>query len=238
VSCPDSGLARLDAREIVTSVDGKPKMFHRGGWGFAGDDPASAVHYGHVLLSDIDSVGLRFERADSANRASGAPATRWVTTRTAPWAGTGQQAGNGTACDTLSAAAETVVVRSIPGDMRYLNSAGTSAIPYAIYGDPSEDLGPAADRARGIRYTMLTWSWVNVRGGGVARALVRDGAPFRRCVDVPAIRLSSVADASAQHVTGWVEAVYGAIPSGGGALYGWIVARHRHGEEPVVTHLK
>ena len=129
-------------------------------------------------------------------------------------------------------------MRSIPDDMRYLNSAQTGAIRYAIYGDPSEDLGPAADRARGIRYTMLTWSWINTRGGGVARALVKDGAEFRRCTDVPAIRLSSVSDAPTKAVTGWVEAVYGAIRSGDGLLYGWIVAQHRHGREAVVEHLR
>jgi hypothetical protein len=238
VSCPDPGLARLDAREIVTGADGAPMLFHRGGWGFSGDDPASEVHYGHLLLSDIDPTGLRFERADSASRDTGAPASRWIPARTAPWMGQGQQAGNGTACDTLSATPSIVSVQSIPGDMKYLNSAQTNAIPYTIYGDPSEDLGPAADRARGIRYTMLTWSWINTRGGGVARALVRDGTPFRRCVDVPAIRLSSVADAQSQRTTGWVEAVYGAIPSGNGLLYGWLVARHQHDGEDVVAHLK
>jgi hypothetical protein len=57
-------------------------------------------------------------------------------------------------------------------------------------------------------------------------------------VDVPAIRLSSVADAQSQRTTGWVEAVYGAIPSGNGLLYGWLVARHQHDGEDVVAHLK
>jgi hypothetical protein len=122
--------------------------------------------------------------------------------------------------------------------MKYLNSAKTGAIPYAIYGDPSEDLGTPADRRRGIRYTMLTWSWINTRGGGVARALVKDGAEFRRCKDVPAIRLTSVADAATQAPTGWVEAQYGAIRSGERWLYGWIVAEHRHGGEMVVEHLR
>jgi xylan 1,4-beta-xylosidase len=238
VSCPAPGLARLDAREIVTGADGKPMLFHRGGWGFVGDDPWSPVHYGHLLVADLDTVGLRFERPDSASRAAGAPARRWVAARTAPWIGPGQQAGNGAPCDSLAASPSLVSVQSIPGDMRYLNSAQTSAIPYTIYGSPAHDLGPAADRARGIRYTMLTWSWINTRGGGVARALVSEGTAFRRCLDVPAIRLSSVSDARTKAPTGWVEAEYGAIASGNGPLYGWIVAKHRHGEEPVVEHLR
>lgn len=230
VSCPEAGLARLDAREIVMSADGRPMLFHRGGWGFVGNDPESAVHYGHVLLADIDTTGLRFERTDSTRR--------WVPAPTAPWSGKGQQAGNGTACEALSAAPLRVAVHSIPDDMRYLNSARTQAIRYAIYGSPATDLGPPADRARGVKYTMLTWSWINVRGGGVARALVKDGEAFYRCTDVPPIRLAAVSDAQTKTITGWVEAVYGAIRAGDGRrLYGWIVAAHRHGTDAVVRHL-
>jgi hypothetical protein len=43
VWCPQPGMARLDAREIVRGADGRPKLFHRGGGGWAGLDPASAV---------------------------------------------------------------------------------------------------------------------------------------------------------------------------------------------------
>lgn len=230
VSCPERGMARLDAREIVVTADGRPMLFHRGGWGFVGNDPASAVHYGHVLASELDSVGLRLVRGDSSRR--------WVPAPTAPWPGRGQHAGNGTACDARATAPYHVAVHSIPGDMKYLNSARTSAIPYAIYGSPAEDLGPTADRARGVKYTMLTWSWINVRGGGVARALIADGALVYPCTDVPPIRLASVSDPRTKTITGWVEAIYGAIRAGDGRwLYGWIVSAHRHGTEPVVAHL-
>ncbi|HEU4630715.1 MAG TPA: hypothetical protein VFS08_13270, partial [Gemmatimonadaceae bacterium] len=216
VSCPEPGLARLDAREIVLDTEGRPMLFHRGGWGFVGNDPASAVHFGHVLAAELDTVGLRFVRADTGNY--------WTPAPTTPWSGEGQQAGNGTACAAL-AEPQHVAVHSIPGDMRYLNSARTNAIAYAIYGSPAEDLGTPADRARGVKYTMLTWSWINTRGGGVARALVADGDEFRRCTDVPPITLASVADADTQRITGWVRAVYGAIRAGDGQpLHGWLVA--------------
>lgn len=238
VSCPERGMARLDAREIVVAANGEKMLFHRGGWGFAGNDPGSAVHYGHVLLSDIDSSGLEYARFDPAERRQGAPRGRWVKAATEPWIGEGQKRGNGSACASLESEPHIVSVHSIPGDMRYLNTPQTASIAYAIYGDPSEDLGPAADRARGIRYTMLTWSWINVRGGGVARALVEDGDEFYRCTDVPPIRLASVADVETKRPTGWVEAVYGAIRAGDGEkLYGWIVSSHRHGSEQVVHHL-
>jgi len=231
VSCPDTGMARLDAREIVVAADGSAMLFHRGGWGFAGNDPGSAVHFGHVRIADLDSAGLRFVRDSTSHR--------WVDAATSPWEGPGQQRGNGSACAARSAAPMIVTVQSIPGDMRYLNSRQTAAIPYAIYGDPSEDLGPATDRTRAVRYTMLTWSWINTRGGGVARAIVPDGARFYPCTDVPAITLGSVADAETKSSTGWVEARYGAIRAGDGRwLYGWIVARHQHTAGPVVGHLK
>jgi hypothetical protein len=240
VSCPERGMARLDAREIVRSADGAEMLFHRGGWGFAGNDPASAVHYGHILMSDIDSAGYKYERAAAAAaRPDSSPRGRWIPAPTQPWTGKGQEAGNGAACDSLSSKPYTVHVHSIPADMKYLNSAQTTTIPYAIYGSPATDLGPEADRARGIRYTMLTWSWINVRGGGVARALVKSGEKFYRCADVPAIRLASVNEAQQKTPTGWVEAVYGAIPTGDGhQLYGWIVSAHRHGSDDVVRHLE
>ena len=237
VWCPEPGMARLDARELVPAADGRPMLFHRGGWGFAGNDPASAVHYGHILVADLDTVGLRYQRPAPG---SAVPyAERWSKAPLVPWVDEGQRAGNGSACARRSSQPERVVVRSIPGDMKYLNTAGTAAIPYAIYGDPSEDLGTPADRARGIRYTMLEWSWINRRGGGVARALVRDGGELYRCEDVPPIRLAAVADAETRTQTGWVEAVYGGIRTGGGGwLYGWLVSAHRHGSEPVVAHLE
>ena len=239
VWCPERGMARLDARELVVAADGGAMFFHRGGWGFAGNDPGSAVHYGHVLASDIDTIGYKYVRTAPAARLEGAPAGRWVAAPTAPWPGKGQQDGNGTSCGALSSEPYTVSVQSIPGDMKYLNTAQTHAIPYTIYGDPSEDLGPPADRSRGIKYTMLTWSWINVRGGGVARALIRNGENFYRCTDVPPIRLAAVADAQTKIPTGWVEAVYGAIRTGDRRwLYGWTVSAHRHGDGAVVEHLR
>ena len=237
VTCPEPAMARLDARELVRLADGRTMLFHRGGWGFVGDDPASAVHFGHVLSSDIDTIGLLYVR-DTVVPSPGTPRGRWVTVPVAPLAGKGQLAGNGTACLDRQAEPYRISVQSIPNDMRYLNSRQTNAIPYAIYGNPSEDLGTAADRARGVKYTMLTWSWINTRGGGVARALLRDGEEFYRCMDVPPIQLASVSDATTKTVTGWVTAVYGGVRAGSGDwLYGWAVQAHQHGSEPVRVHM-
>ncbi len=239
VWCPENGLARLDAREIVTAADGSRMYFHRGGWGFSGNDPLSAVHYGHVRASDINTAGLRYFRSDSVSTLPAVPKGQFRPAPTEPWNGKGQQAGNGTPCSAPANLPLKVRVRTIPPDMSYLNSRQTGSIPYAIYGDPSEDLGPVSDRARGIRYTLLEWSWVNVRGGGVARALVPDGANFFPCLDVPSITLASVSDAQTKEHTGWVRAMYGAIRTGNGSLiYGWIVSAHRHAGHSVVRHLE
>ncbi len=238
VWCPAPGLARLDARELVPARNGERMLFHRGGWGFVGQDSGSAVHYGHILASDIDTSGLKFQRIDSVSGLPSVPRGKWIEARTLPWAGKGQAAGNGSACDGLSVSAMTVRVRSIPADMNYLSSRQTSSIPYAIYGDPSEDLGAREDRTRHIKYTLLEWSWINVRGGGVARALVKEGEKFFPCTDVPSIVLASVSDAQSKHHTGWVSAIYGAIPTAdNGRLYGWMVSAHRHGGDPVIFHL-
>ena len=237
VTCPAPAMARLDARELVRLADGRAMLFHRGGWGFVGDDPASAVHFGHVLASDVDTLGLLYVR-DTVAAAPGSPRGRWVEAPVKPLAGKGQQDGNGTACEARQAQPHRISVQSIPNDMRYLNSRQTNAIPYAIYGNPSGDLGTPADRARGVKYTMLTWSWINTRGGGVARALLKDGEEFHRCMDVPAITLASVADADSKRVTGWVRAVYGGVRAGDGEwLYGWAVEAHQRGAEPMVSHM-
>lgn len=235
VPCPSRGMARLDARELVGLADGRTMLFHRGGWGFLGDDPASAVHFGHVLSADVDTVGLMYVKADTLRGLAG----HWVAAPLRPWTGKGQQDGNGAACDARSTEASRISVQSIPGDMRYLNSRQTGAIPYAIYGDPSEDLGTPADRSRGVKYTMLSWSWINTRGGGVARALLHDGEAFYVCTDVPPIKLASVAEAETKTVSGWVTAVYGAVRAGNGAwLYGWAVSAHQHGAERPVLHMR
>ncbi|MEO7455777.1 MAG: hypothetical protein ABIY52_05900 [Gemmatimonadaceae bacterium] len=236
VFCPQRGMARLDAREVVRATDGSEMVFHRGGWGFAGDDPASAVHFGHVRVAELDTTGLEYLRADTL---AGETRGRWVPAATRTWAGPGQSQGNGSACGQRSPTPLHVVVQSIPGDMRYLNTRQTNAIPYAIYGNPAGDLGVATDRARGVRYSMLTWSWINARGGGVARALLRDGQEFFPCTDVPVIQLASVAEHERKDVTGWVAAVYGAIASGDGKwMYGWTVYAHRHRDEGVVQHMR
>ena len=108
---------------------------------------------------------------------------------------------------------------------------------YITYGDPGNDQGGSAEIATGVHYTLLSWSWVNVQGGGVARGLMEDDATFRRCTDVPSIKLQTVVDSDGRKTNGWVQAIYGATKSGAGVVYGWTVYAHQYGSQPVVQHL-
>lgn len=61
------------------------------------------------------------------------------------------------------------------------------------YGDPGFDQGAPGVRGL-VHYTDLSWSWINVHGGGVLRALLKEGDDFARCDGVPSIVLNSVND--------------------------------------------
>ncbi|MEO5873247.1 MAG: hypothetical protein ABIT91_25655 [Gemmatimonadaceae bacterium] len=76
---------RASTRELVGLAAGRTMLFHRGGWGFLGDDPASAVHFGHMLASDVDTVGVMYVKADTVRRVPG----HWVAAPTRPWTGQG-----------------------------------------------------------------------------------------------------------------------------------------------------
>lgn len=83
---------------------------------------------------------------------------------------------------------------------------------------------------RGQGYTYLSWSWVDVAGGGVVRALVRDGDIFYPCA-VHSLTTHSVAS------PGWVKVLYGMVQSNGHHYYGWLVHSHAYGNGPTVMHL-
>lgn len=148
---------------------------------------------------------------------------------------------NGEPCGHLEDHARRVHVKAIDDatlDMHYYNSAGTmvSGALYETYGNGFSGVDTGD-------YTLLSWNWINQRGGGVARSVVRDGATFRICTDVPIITLASVD--SGGNRNGWVSAVYGRIHTGGdstirgnnGYQYGWIVQAHARGDGHAVAHL-
>jgi hypothetical protein len=85
---------------------------------------------------------------------------------------------------------------------------------YSVYGRP---LGGAA-------FALMSWSWVDVAGGGIARAAVAAGALFHPA-NVQPITLSSAAGPG-RPANGTVTVRYGYVSGGGERLYGWMVTSH------------
>jgi hypothetical protein len=206
--CPD-GTARLDAREIIDTPNGR-LYFHRGGYGYVG---GGDVKYGHLWIADL---------------------AKHVDTTPSP-------AGNGKPCAAAKSGPNEghyeIRPRALEPDMHYCKTNSSCDTPattngYSSYGDPAQQ-GSHADP--NIHYTYLDWSWINVAGGGVVRAILPDGAVFHRC-DVPAIKLATVTEHG--KVNGWVKAIYGKTRQGSEWIYGWVVHSHRYEEGPVVYHVE
>jgi hypothetical protein len=179
-------------------------VFHRGGNGF--ERPYEAK-YGHVALDDLAG-------------SPGAPIPSGGH-RGAPAATTGDEL--------------TVRVHSIPATMHYKRPQDTRrgdnrGAKFLHYGDPGSDQGDRHD----IHYTYLLWSLPNVRGGGMVRALLRDGTPVEPC-DVRRVQMDSFDRSGA--VNGSVEGAYVRVDTGYAELYGWVVAAHVQPARDPVRHL-
>jgi hypothetical protein len=217
-----TGQIRLDLHEVVDSSAG-PLVFHRGGTGYV---DAQNVRYGQVLVSELN-----------------APLPNPV-----PSGG-----GRGQPCQTLLPQAYKVSVQPIPQDMKYKspddaggNNAGAS---YLHYGDPAAQQGDQNPQKYStdpnqIHYSTLTWSWIDVGGGGHNRILLAPDQDIRLC-DVEPIRRDSWAPSSVApdgQVNGWVIARYVQTHvDNGPALYGWMVWQHHYdgdGTGVVVDHFR
>lgn len=206
--CKDGEL-RLDARELLQTKDGKHLAFHRGGYGYVnGGD----VKYGHVWIGDVqDHVALEPETAGNG----------------APCAASTNPATMGTYA---------IDVKPLPSEMNFCKTKGGCDTPeltngYSSYGDPAAQGSGAAS---GIHYSYLSWSWINVAGGGVVRAVLPEGQVVHRC-DVPSIKLDSVREDGSKN--GWVRAIYVRAAVGDQWVYGWIVHSHSY-EGTTVYHVK
>lgn len=232
-----SGQVRLDAHEALHTAHGLIH-FHKGGQGYS--DPR--VPYGHVAAADIrggDTV--RVQRPHSLPPEWGAPSA-------ISGGGWDPDRRNGRGCEPVPGLAYRIRIvpagsaEAIPTDWQYKpNQTGSRFAKYA-------DAGPE-QAAGGAHYGYLVWSWLTrgdgittSGGGGMVRALVRDGQPFHRCA-VGAIDSRAYAPGTDREV-GRVTAVYGKTRSSpdGPWLYGWWIASHRAlrtdgGDGPAVRHL-
>jgi hypothetical protein len=208
------GHLRLDHHEVLPTPEGE-LVFHRGGTGYA---DAENVKYGHVAVAELAS-------------APGPPV---------PSGG-----GRGRACPLSTrpqdANGHVVRVRQAPLDMLYKRPQDPPAgkiktgAKWMHYADPGAGQGDRHD----IHYSVLCWSWLNARGGGMLRGLLREGELFQRC-DVRSIRMGSWDKAG--NPNGSVVAVYGRILRAGHVLFGWAMYSHRYdphgGRGETVYHLE
>ena len=140
---PD-GQLRLDLHERLATPDGD--LFHRGGFGYVDGEN---VKYGHVSVA----------RSCSAHCAPGPLGRR-------TWGTKSRRAGAAVTPGYL------IRVRQIPNAMLYKRPsdppAGQTKVgsEWMHYADPGSGQGDRHD----IHYSVMTWSWLNVRGGGINRA--------------------------------------------------------------------
>jgi hypothetical protein len=102
----------------------------------------------------------------------------------------------------------------IASEQRYQGHATRGWYTYSVYGRP----------VGGARFALMSWSWIDVAGGGIARAAVAEGELFH-LADVRALTLVSGAG-EGQPPNGTVKARYGFVSGGSGRLYGWMVTSH------------
>ncbi|HEY2602658.1 MAG TPA: hypothetical protein VGI67_13960, partial [Thermoleophilaceae bacterium] len=144
-----------------------------------------------------------------------------------PGAPTPSGGGRGASCPALLDARYAVQIASIPDTMHYKPNSSSSK--FDRYGDPGSAQGDRHD----IHYSYLLWSFLNVGGGGMVRALLQDGQVVAPC-DVDPVLMNAYDTGST--VDGTVLARYVRTEMGGTPLYGWMVWEHQSGSDPVIEH--
>lgn len=221
MSC-QPGQIRLDAHEALRTSRGL-LHFHKGGQGYAD----SRVPYGHISAADI--VG---GDAVVTQRPLSLP-TEWGAPSAARGGGWDPDHRNGRGCEPSPRTALRIAIvpqgsrDALPNDWQYKPNQTSSR--YAKYADAGPEQGAGT-----AHYAYLVWSWMlrgdgltTSGGGGMVRALLRDGQPFYRCAVAP-IDGIAYAPGSAMEI-GRVTAVYGKTRASedGPWVYGWTVFSHR-----------
>jgi hypothetical protein len=124
-------------------------------------------------------------------------------------------AGNGEpAPPAVGEPAYRITPEDIAFEQRYRGPSTGRWYTYSVYG-----------RAVGAaKFALMTWSWIDVEGGGIARAAVAEGELFYPA-DVQAISLSS-SSGEGQPANGTVTVRYGYVFAGSTKIYGWMVTSH------------
>ncbi len=115
-----------------------------------------------------------------------------------------------------------------PGEPAYVVTPADMNAPEQLYRGPSSgrlySYSPYGKDVGGAEFALLTWTWIDADGGGIARAAVAEGARFYPS-DVEPIEQSSVAG-DGRTVNGEVIARYGYVARGSARTYGWMVTSH------------
>jgi hypothetical protein len=138
------------------------------------------------------------------------------------------RAGNGKPARNLKAPngrAKTyrVLPRPIEPELTYIGPVTKRTYTYWPYGTPGGKYGVTD-------YTNLSWSWVNVSGGGIVRTMVKRGDLFVPSAVKPITITSSAGN-------GWVKAIYGYVSTGSQRLYGWLAYAHQLAGKETVYHV-
>lgn len=216
------GQIRLDAHEALVTSRGL-LQFHKGGQGYA--DPR--VPYGHIAAADIvDGERVATQRPLSLPTEWGAPSA-------VSGGGWDAEHRNGRGCEAAPGMAFHVAIvpqgrpEALPNDWQYKPNRTSSR--YAKYADAGPEQGAGT-----AHYAYLVWSWMlrgdgvtTSPGGGMVRALLRDGQPFYRCAVRPIDGIAWAPGSTRE--AGRVTAVYGKTRASedGPWVYGWTVFSHR-----------
>lgn len=115
-----------------------------------------------------------------------------------------------------------------PGEPAYTVTPADINAPEQLYRGPSSgrlySYSPYGKDVGGARFALLTWTWIDADGGGIARAAVAAGASFYPADVEPVERQSLAADGHTAN--GEVIARYGYVAHGGERTYGWMATSH------------
>jgi hypothetical protein len=230
------GQVRLDAHELLQTSQGRV-YFHKGGQGYAD----SRVPYGHLWIADLQA-GVTPQRPESEPPEYGIPS---AIPGTSSWDWSKRNGRGCTPTGTYNYRMHITAQgtpEAIPSTWQYKPFQTSSR--YNKYADAG------AEQAEGTaHYAYLLWSWLHKGdgvttspGGGMVRALIKEGQPFYRC-GVESI--DSIAYAAGTNTeVGRVTAIYGKTRAGDGGpwVYGWTLHSHRARRsdgsyEPRVFHL-
>jgi hypothetical protein len=217
-----AGEVRLDAKELLQTDSGRIYL-HKGGGGYS----HNTVPYGHLWIADLVSGTAPTPLVTGHTPAYGAPS---AIPGTNSWDWTKR---NGRGCEPTGEydyyihIVEQGSSDELPPDWQYKVNQTSSR--YNKYADAGPEQGNGS-----AHYAYLVWSWLTKGdgvttspGGGMVRALLKDGQPFYRC-GVASINSKAYASGTSTEV-GRVTAIYGKTRASehGPWVYGWIIHSHQ-----------